>query len=169
MPSGSRGMPSWIFRKIKPKTCATIRFTDNEAYVDLERLFIEHTQPKGLKIVDRSGIKQADSDFSAVATRIIADSLATSGDLAAHYGVPESRIKLVYPGVDESLAPVTDPAALSAVRTFYAFLHRNDLVTVNPDGTLMCSAAGKPCSEVEFQNAVAELSKAITKGGQQNF
>jgi glycosyltransferase involved in cell wall biosynthesis len=53
------------------------------------------------------------------AARIIADSLATSGDLAAHYGVPESRIKLVYPGVDESLAPVTDPAALAAVRTRY--------------------------------------------------
>ena len=62
----------YVMDRIKPKTCATIRFTDNEAYVDLERLFVEHTQPKGLKIVDRSGIKQADSDFSTVATRIVA-------------------------------------------------------------------------------------------------
>jgi glycosyltransferase involved in cell wall biosynthesis len=53
------------------------------------------------------------------ATRILADSLATAGDLAAHYGIPESRIKLVYPGVDESLAPVTDPEALAAVRARY--------------------------------------------------
>jgi glycosyltransferase involved in cell wall biosynthesis len=58
------------------------------------------------------------------ATRIIADSLATSSDLAAHYGVPESRIKLVYPGVDESLAPVTDPEALAAVRARYRLPER---------------------------------------------
>lgn len=62
----------YVLQKVKPKTCATIRFSDNEAYVDLERLFVEYTEPKGLKFVDRSGIKQADSDFSAVATRIVA-------------------------------------------------------------------------------------------------
>jgi branched-chain amino acid transport system substrate-binding protein len=56
----------------KVKSCATIRFTDNEAYVDLERLFVEHTQKRGMTIVDRSGIKQADSDFSTIATRIVA-------------------------------------------------------------------------------------------------
>ena len=56
----------------KVKNCATIRFTDNEAYVDLERIFVEHTEKRGMKIVDRSGIKQADSDFSTVATRIVA-------------------------------------------------------------------------------------------------
>lgn len=53
------------------------------------------------------------------ATRIIVDSLATSRDLAAHYGVSENRINLVYPGVDESLAPVSDPAQLKAVRAAY--------------------------------------------------
>ena len=56
----------------KVKSCATIRFTDNEAYVDLERIFVEHTEKKGMKFVDRSGIKQADSDFSTIATRIVA-------------------------------------------------------------------------------------------------
>jgi len=56
----------------KVKSCATIRFSDNEAYVDLERIFVEHTQKRGMTIVDRSGIKSADSDFSAVATRIVA-------------------------------------------------------------------------------------------------
>jgi branched-chain amino acid transport system substrate-binding protein len=56
----------------KVKACATVRFTDNEAYVDLERIFVEYTEKKGMKIVDRSGIKQADSDFSTVATRIVA-------------------------------------------------------------------------------------------------
>jgi branched-chain amino acid transport system substrate-binding protein len=56
----------------KVKSCATIRFTDNEAYVDLERIFVEYTQKRGMTIVDRSGIKQADSDFSTIATRIVA-------------------------------------------------------------------------------------------------
>ncbi|RPJ02223.1 MAG: glycosyltransferase family 1 protein, partial [Chloroflexi bacterium] len=58
------------------------------------------------------------------ATKVIVDSLATSQDLAAHYGVPESRIKLVYPGVDESLAPVTDPKTLMTLRTRYKLPER---------------------------------------------
>lgn len=53
------------------------------------------------------------------AARIIVDSLATARDLAAHYGVSENRINPVYPGVDESLAPVSDPAQLKLVRTRY--------------------------------------------------
>ena len=56
----------------KVKACATIRFSDNEAYVDLERIFVEHTEKRGMKILDRTGIKQADSDFSTIATRIVA-------------------------------------------------------------------------------------------------
>ena len=56
----------------KAQACATIRFSDNEAYVDLERMFVEHTEKRGLKFVDRSGVKQADSDFSTIATRIVA-------------------------------------------------------------------------------------------------
>lgn len=58
------------------------------------------------------------------ATRIIADSLATARDLAAHYGVPQDRITLVYPGVDPSLARVTDTRRLAAVRTRYQLPER---------------------------------------------
>lgn len=81
----------YVLQKVKPKTCATIRFTDNEAYVDLERLFVEHTQ-KGIKFVDRSGIKVADSDFSAVATRVVAAKpdcvmLFTLGPTAANLAI----------------------------------------------------------------------------------
>ncbi len=56
----------------KVKSCATIRFADNEAYVDMEKYFVEHAEKRGMKFVDRSGIKVADSDFSAVSTRIVA-------------------------------------------------------------------------------------------------
>ncbi|MBI5958891.1 MAG: glycosyltransferase family 4 protein [Chloroflexi bacterium] len=58
------------------------------------------------------------------ATRIIADSLATSQDLAAHYGVSENCISLVYPGVDESLARITDPTRIAAVRARYGLPER---------------------------------------------
>lgn len=76
----------------KVKSCATVRFTDNEAYVDLERIFVEHTEKRGMKIVDRSGIKQADSDFSTVATRIVAAKpdcvmLFTLGPTAANLAI----------------------------------------------------------------------------------
>lgn len=53
------------------------------------------------------------------ATRVIADSLATGHDIAAHYRIPENKIAVVYPGVDEALAPVTDETVLKAVRTRY--------------------------------------------------
>ena len=62
----------YVLEKVKPKNCTTIRYSDNEAYVDLERIFVEYTEPKGIKFIERTGIKQADSDFSAIATRIVA-------------------------------------------------------------------------------------------------
>ncbi len=62
----------YVVNVAKAKTCASIHFSDNEAYVDLQRLFREHTEPKGLKFVDMSGVKQADSDFSAISTRVVA-------------------------------------------------------------------------------------------------
>jgi glycosyltransferase involved in cell wall biosynthesis len=58
------------------------------------------------------------------ATRILADSLATANDIAAHYHIPDSKITLVYPGVDETLAPVRDPAVLAAVRARYGLPRR---------------------------------------------
>jgi glycosyltransferase involved in cell wall biosynthesis len=58
------------------------------------------------------------------ARRVIVDSLATSKDLAAHYGISESKMRLVYPGVDESLAPVRDPHILAAARARYKLPER---------------------------------------------
>ena len=36
----------------KVKSCATIRFIDNEAYVDMERYFVEHAEKRGMKLLD---------------------------------------------------------------------------------------------------------------------
>ena len=53
------------------------------------------------------------------ARRILADSEATRRDLVAFYGTPPAKISVVYPGRDESLAPVRDPALLAAARARY--------------------------------------------------
>jgi glycosyltransferase involved in cell wall biosynthesis len=53
------------------------------------------------------------------ATRVLADSEATRCDLIHYYGIPKDKIVVVYPGRDETLAPVTDPVALAAVRARY--------------------------------------------------
>ena len=53
------------------------------------------------------------------AARVVVDSEATRQDLVRYYGTPEEKIVVVYPGRDESLAPVSDPAALAAVRERY--------------------------------------------------
>jgi glycosyltransferase involved in cell wall biosynthesis len=56
--------------------------------------------------------------------RVLADSEATRRDLVLHYGIPEERIAVIYPGWDESLAPVTNPALLAAVRARYGLDER---------------------------------------------
>jgi glycosyltransferase involved in cell wall biosynthesis len=62
----------------------------------------------------------ATTRFSARrATLILADSMATKTDLISHYGVSEQKIRVVYPGVDESLAPVQDSNELGRVRAKY--------------------------------------------------
>ncbi|MBN1136051.1 MAG: glycosyltransferase family 4 protein [Anaerolineae bacterium] len=58
------------------------------------------------------------------AARVLADSQATCDDLVRHCQISADKIAVVYPGRDESLAPVTDPAALSAVRGRYGLTGR---------------------------------------------
>lgn len=58
------------------------------------------------------------------ATKIMADSLATKHDLIQHYQVEETKLDVVYPGVDEALAPITDPDTLAEVRAKYGLPER---------------------------------------------
>jgi glycosyltransferase involved in cell wall biosynthesis len=53
------------------------------------------------------------------AARVVADSEATRQDLIRHYAIPQHKIVVVYPGRDETLAPVTDPSILAAIRARY--------------------------------------------------
>ena len=56
---------------------------------------------------------------SWAAAHLLADSEATKADLVAHYGTPPEKVTVAYPGYDEALAPVRDPAALAAVKARY--------------------------------------------------
>lgn len=63
--------------------------------------------------------------WSAHAARVVlADSQATANDLRRFYGIPVEKVRVVYPGRDEALAPVRDPAALAAVRAKYGLTGR---------------------------------------------
>lgn len=54
------------------------------------------------------------------AAHLLTDSEATRVDLIRHYGTPPDKITVAYPGYDETLAPVRDPAIVAAVQRRYA-------------------------------------------------
>jgi glycosyltransferase involved in cell wall biosynthesis len=53
------------------------------------------------------------------ALRVLADSEATRQDLVHHCQIPQEKIKVVYPGRDETLEPVGDSATLGRIRARY--------------------------------------------------
>ncbi len=57
------------------------------------------------------------------ATHILADSLSTSHDLQALWGVAAERITVLYSGVNERFRPITDTAALASARRKYGLDH----------------------------------------------
>ncbi|MBI5878800.1 MAG: glycosyltransferase family 4 protein [Chloroflexi bacterium] len=56
---------------------------------------------------------------AARARVILADSEASKRDIVAYLGIDESRVRVVYLAADERYKPVTDSAALDAVRAKY--------------------------------------------------
>lgn len=53
------------------------------------------------------------------ASLVLADSIATQQDLAYFYNLPLDKIRVVYPGRDETLKPIREKSALAAVRKKY--------------------------------------------------
>ena len=56
---------------------------------------------------------------ACAAALVLADSEATKADLVARYDTPPEKITVAYPGCDETLAPVRDPAAIETVKARY--------------------------------------------------
>ncbi|MEE8391962.1 MAG: glycosyltransferase family 1 protein [Anaerolineae bacterium] len=53
------------------------------------------------------------------AAHILTDSEATKSDLVTRYATPPDKITVAYPGRDETLAPVRDPAEIEMVKARY--------------------------------------------------
>ncbi len=64
------------------------------------------------------------------ATHILADSAATKHDLVDLWGVPDSKVTVLYSGVNEIFHPVTASAQLQAVREKYRLGDRPYIFTV---------------------------------------
>jgi len=56
---------------LKPKTCVRVFARDNEAYVDQSNVWANAVKEKGVEIIDEASILLSDTDFTAVATRIV--------------------------------------------------------------------------------------------------
>jgi len=82
---------------------------------DLGYLFYPETHPRRqrlyLDLSTRWNVRTA--------AHILADSESTRSDLMAQYCAPPDKITVVYPGFDETLAPVRDAAAIEAVKARY--------------------------------------------------
>ncbi len=64
------------------------------------------------------------------ASHVLADSHSTRRDLAAVWNVPESKVTVLYSGVNERFRPVTDAAALAALRARYGLGNRPYVLAV---------------------------------------
>ena len=53
------------------------------------------------------------------AAHLLADSQATKADLVTRYNTPPEKVTVVYPGRDETLTPVRNPATIEAVKARY--------------------------------------------------
>lgn len=78
-----------------------------------------HYYPQAHTLFQNVTLRWSTRYNARAAVRILADSEATRRDLVRFYHTPPERIVVVYPGRDETLAPVTDPAILGAVRAHY--------------------------------------------------
>jgi len=56
---------------IKPKTCVRVFARDNEAYVDQSNVWANIVKDKGVEIIDEPSILLSDTDFTAIATKIV--------------------------------------------------------------------------------------------------
>ncbi|SPJ26057.1 ABC transporter substrate-binding protein [Palleronia abyssalis] len=86
------------------ETCAVIGVKDNEAYVALQRMYEDLITEAGVDIVSNDGVALADSDFSALATKV-----ASANQDCVFVGTPAAQganiiLQLKQAGLDPSTA-----------------------------------------------------------------
>ncbi|MCP4540948.1 MAG: glycosyltransferase family 4 protein [Chloroflexi bacterium] len=82
---------------------------------DLGYLYFPEAHPQ----LDRFYLDLSTRWNARVAAHILADSEATKSDLVTRYATPPDKITVAYPGRDETLVPVRDPAEIEAVKARY--------------------------------------------------
>ncbi len=89
-----------------------------------------------------------------VARIVLADSQATANDLHRFYGISAEKVRVIYPGRDESLSPVQDAGVLAAMRAKYGLGERYILHigTLQPRKNL-----------IRLVEAFGEVVKRLTK------
>ena len=88
---------------LKPKTCVRVFARDNEAYVDQSNVWATAVKEKGVEIIDEPSILLSDTDFTAIATRIV-DLKPDCLHLAM---TPETSANFVIQAKTAGLAPET--------------------------------------------------------------
>jgi glycosyltransferase involved in cell wall biosynthesis len=78
-----------------------------------------HHYPEAHTVFQNVYLRWSTRHNARAATCVVADSEATRRDLMHYYRIPEERIRVVYPGRDESLRPIVDPMALTRMRARY--------------------------------------------------
>ncbi|MCI0711461.1 MAG: glycosyltransferase family 4 protein [Chloroflexi bacterium] len=99
------------------------RFFPGKAVVTIHDLGYKHF-PDAHPVRERQYLDWSTRHSANRATMILADTHATRRDLIEFYDIPDEKIRVVYPGVDESLRPVKDEASLQAVRAKYGLPQR---------------------------------------------
>jgi glycosyltransferase involved in cell wall biosynthesis len=100
-------VPAHVAPLVHPRTVVTIH--------DLGYLYFPQAHPLGARLyLDLSTRWNA-----RVAAHVITDSQATKDDLVRHYAVAPDKITVAYPGRDESVRRVDDPAAIEAIKLRY--------------------------------------------------
>lgn len=94
------------------------RYFPGKALVTVHDLGYLHF-PEAHPVKERRYLDWSTAYSAKRATLVLADSQATQADLIQHYNIPAEKIRVVYPGVDETLQPVTDPQHLAYVRAKY--------------------------------------------------
>lgn len=77
------------------------------------------------------------------AARVLTNSDTLADELVRHVGVPRSKLRTVYASADESFRPITDPAALAAVRARYRLPPEPFLLMVVKGHQILGQASGK--------------------------
>lgn len=78
-----------------------------------------HYYPEAHTVFQNIYLRWSTRYNARAATCVVADSEATKRDLIHYYRIPEERIRVVYPGRDESLVPIVEPGAQARMRARY--------------------------------------------------